>query len=86
MNAREDLKVQARKRSHKNRRGRGFSRGELRKAGINIRQALRAGFPVDVRRRTVHEENVKVAQERVRHLKPVKKRASKVKTKSSRNS
>lgn len=86
MTAREDLKVQVQKRSHENRRGRGFSRGELRKAGINTRQALRAGFPIDVRRRTIHDENVKLAQERVRHLKPIKKRTSKAKTKSSASS
>jgi large subunit ribosomal protein L13e len=86
MSVREDLSVQVQKRNRENRRGRGFSQGELRQAGITTRQALHAGFPIDVRRRTIHRENVKLAQEQVRHIKPVKKRASKAKTKSSASS
>jgi ribosomal protein L13E len=47
---------------------------------------LRAGFPIDVRRRTIHHENVKLAQEQVRHFNPVKKRASTAMKTSSANS
>ncbi len=61
------------------REGRGFSREELRKAGISSKQALRLGLPVDVRRRTVREENVKLAKQQLHSLKPVKKRAKKEK-------
>jgi ribosomal protein L13E len=86
MSVREDLSVQVQKRNRENRRARGFSQGELRKAGITTKQALHAGFPIDVRRRAVHHENGKLAQERARHLNPVKKRASKVMITSSGNS
>jgi len=46
-------------RTHEIRVGRGFSLGELKKAGITLREAKRFGFPVDRRRRSVREENVK---------------------------
>ena len=39
--------------------GRGFSRGELREVGIDIKRALKLGISVDVRRKTKHEENVR---------------------------
>jgi ribosomal protein L13E len=42
----------------KQRYGKGFSREELKKAGLSLREALRSGIPVDSRRRTAHEENV----------------------------
>ena len=42
----------------KQRRGRGFSREEIRKAGSSTPEALRLGVPVDFKRRTAHEENV----------------------------
>ncbi len=40
--------------------GRGFSRGELREAGVSISAARRNGLPVDLRRKSVHPENVKI--------------------------
>lgn len=49
-----------------NRRGRGFSREELKKAGISKKQALKLQFPVDLRRRTVHEENVKLLKKQLK--------------------
>ena len=42
----------------KQRRGKGFSRKELEKTGLNAREALKLGFPVDSRRRTAHQENI----------------------------
>ena len=45
------------------RRGRGFSSGELREAGLSVDQARRLGLYVDLRRKTVHVENVKVLKE-----------------------
>ena len=47
------------KKNGKPRKGKGFSREELKKAGLGFREALKLGVPVDFRRRTIHEENVK---------------------------
>jgi large subunit ribosomal protein L13e len=69
----------ARKKSSEKRKGRGFSRGELKKASVSVGQALRVGLPVDVRRRTVHEENVRVVRQRLESPNAPKKRASKPK-------
>lgn len=38
--------------------GRGFSLGELERAGISVKEAMRLGIYVDRRRDTVHEWNV----------------------------
>jgi large subunit ribosomal protein L13e len=46
------------KRSGGQRLGKGFSLGELKAVGLNPKQALKLGIPLDTRRRTVHEENV----------------------------
>lgn len=40
--------------------GRGFSRQELSKAGISPKEALKSGLPIDTRRRTVNDQNVKM--------------------------
>jgi len=50
------------KRGGKQRFGKGFSREELKKAGLSSKEALRLGIPVDSRRKTAHEENIKVAK------------------------
>lgn len=50
------------------REGRGFSRGELKQVGVSPRHALRAKLPIDLRRRTIHEENVQLLTQ---HLKLV---------------
>jgi large subunit ribosomal protein L13e len=59
----------------KQRLGKGFSRGELRKAGLSLKEALKLKIPVDSRRRTVHEENVKI----IKSFLGTKKAASKLK-------
>jgi len=48
------------KREGKQRSGRGFSREELKGAGLSLKEALKLSIPVDSRRRTVHEKNVDV--------------------------
>lgn len=68
-----------RKKSNERRVGRGFSRGELKKAGVNVGQALRGGLPVDVRRRTIYEGNVRLVRQRLKSLDAPKTRASKPK-------
>ena len=55
------------KRDGRWREGKGFSVSELRDAGIDFKQALRMGIPIDPRRRKKHKENVTVLK---KHLKP----------------
>ena len=38
--------------------GRGFSRTELEKASVNKQQARQMGLPVDLKRKSAHDENV----------------------------
>ncbi len=42
----------------KQRYGRGFSRGEVREAGLSLKEALKLKIPIDLRRKTVYKENV----------------------------
>jgi len=61
------------------REGKGFSKSELKKAGIDFKQALRAKIPIDLRRKTKHEENIKILNHHLRSLRssrPRKKRKS----------
>lgn len=46
------------KRNGKQKQGKGFSLNELKAAGVNKQQAKLAGLPVDIRRRSEHNENV----------------------------
>ena len=46
----------------KQRRGRGFSTEELKKAGLTFAEARRMGLPADFRRRTVHDENIEIVK------------------------
>jgi large subunit ribosomal protein L13e len=43
----------------KQRSGRGFSLEELKKAGLNKAEAKKLEIPVDERRKTAHDQNVK---------------------------
>ncbi|MGB9676392.1 MAG: ribosomal protein L13e [Candidatus Bathyarchaeales archaeon] len=52
------LKPKVFKKDGKQRLGKGFSREELKKAGISLKDALKLGIPIDARRRTAHQENV----------------------------
>lgn len=45
---------------HKPRRGKGFSLEELKAANISISQARASGLPVDGRRRSSRQENIKL--------------------------
>jgi large subunit ribosomal protein L13e len=58
------------KRDGKPREGRGFSREELKKVSLDSGKALRLGIPIDLKRRTLHEENVEKLKE---YLKTVEK-------------
>jgi large subunit ribosomal protein L13e len=46
------------------REGRGFSREEIRRAGLTLHEMRRLGIPVDKRRKTSHPTNVQTLKER----------------------
>jgi len=46
-------------RQRKSRKGKGFSRGELKEVGLSLKQALKLGIQIDPRRSSKHGENVK---------------------------
>jgi ribosomal protein L13E len=63
--------------------GKGFSREELKKAGLSLTEAVKLHIPVDPRRKTAHEENVEtlkpVVEEKraaVKSKKPMRKSKS----------
>lgn len=64
------------KKTGKPKEGRGFSRKELEKAALDSKKAVRLGIPVDLKRRTLHEENVQALKE---YLKSVEKPHKKAK-------
>jgi large subunit ribosomal protein L13e len=66
------------KKGGKQRLGKGFSREELKRAGLSLREALKFGVPVDSRRRTAYDGNVEV----VKTFLESRKAKSKVKVKS----
>ena len=43
----------------KSRKGKGFSRRELKEIGLSLKQAVKLGIEIDSRRSTKHDENVK---------------------------
>jgi large subunit ribosomal protein L13e len=46
------------KQNGKQKQGKGFSINELKAAGVSKQQATQAGLPVDVRRKSSHDDNV----------------------------
>ncbi len=52
------IKPKILKPDQRQRQGRGFSREELKKAGVNLQIARLIELPIDMRRRTAHDENV----------------------------
>ncbi len=65
------IKPQILKANEKQRLGKGFSREELKKAGINLLEARRIELPVDFRRRTSHDGNVEAIRAYAEHVKAV---------------
>ena len=52
------IKAVITKQNGKKSTGRGFSPNELKKAGINKQQTKQMSLPVDVKRKSVHDENI----------------------------
>ena len=52
------LKIVITKQNGKQSIGQGFSPNELKEAGINKQQAKQIGLRVDVKRKSMHQENV----------------------------
>ena len=57
------IKVVITKHNKKQNIGKGFSPTELEKAGVNKQQAKQIGLPVDVKRKTAHDENITTIKE-----------------------
>jgi large subunit ribosomal protein L13e len=70
------------KKDGKQRIGKGFSREELKKAGTNLKDALKMGIPTDPKRRTAHDENVETLKTFLQAKKATSKPKSKGKSKS----
>jgi ribosomal protein L13E len=72
----------------KQRKGRGFSRDEIGKAGLDAAEAAKLGLPVDCRRKTAHDENVEAVKAYVKkakaEAKPKPKAEAKKKPKSQK--
>ncbi|OGD45155.1 hypothetical protein A3K79_02200 [Candidatus Bathyarchaeota archaeon RBG_13_46_16b] len=68
------------KQDGKQREGRGFSRGELAKAGSHMKEALKLHIPLDPRRKTVHDENVEILLKLLETRKPTVKTEKKSKS------
>jgi large subunit ribosomal protein L13e len=52
------IKAVITKHNKKKSTGKGFSPTELKNAGVNKQQARKIGLPVDVKRKSAHDENV----------------------------
>jgi ribosomal protein L13E len=62
--------------------GKGFSQGELKKAGLSVSQAVKLHVAVDPRRKTAHDENVETIRTILEEKKAKVKARKKLKRKS----
>jgi ribosomal protein L13E len=70
------------KKDGKKRYGKGFSREELKKARLNLREALKLNIPIDSRRKTAHKENVNTIKGFLKSKKKASKHKKRRKSKS----
>ncbi len=63
----------------RDREGRGFSRDELSQAGLQLSKAKKLGFAVDLRRRTINTQNVKLLKTRSKEIEAELKKKIKIK-------
>ncbi len=64
----------------KPRTGRGFSLGELKKAGMSIKEVRDLGLMVDLRRSSTYDENVKRLQEIAKAIEDLASEVAKAET------
>jgi len=77
------VKIQAIvRRKRKVRKGKGFSRGELKAVNLSVKEARKLGIPVDERRSTIHDENVKTLKTFLAEIQRVKVETEKARTTS----
>jgi len=77
------VKIQAIvRRKRKVRKGKGFSRGELKAVNLSVKEARKLGIPVDERRSTTHDENVKTLKKFLAEIQRVKVETEKARTAS----
>ena len=62
MSAMMETKAKVFRKGRRQRFGKGFSREELKKAGLSLTEALRLRVPVDSRRRSAYDENVEAVK------------------------
>ena len=70
------IKVVITKHNKKQNIGRGFSTTELAKAGVNKQQAKQIGLPVDVKRKSAHDQNIATIKEYAEKAKAQKAEAA----------
>jgi ribosomal protein L13E len=67
------IKPKVFKKHGKQRYGKGFSREELKKTGLSVKDALKLKIPVDSKRKTTHEINVEAVNTLLQDKKPAAK-------------
>ena len=77
------IKAQILKPDGKKRDGKGFSKSEIQKAGLDAVTARKMGLPVDPRRKSMHDENVEAVKAHAAKEKAKPKPAPKAKPASS---
>jgi ribosomal protein L13E len=70
------IKVVITKHNKKQNIGKGFSTTELEKAGVNKQQAKQIGLPVDVKRKSAHDQNIATIKEHAEKAKAQKAEAA----------
>jgi len=70
------------KKDGKQRYGRGFSREELKKAGLSLKGAKKFCIPVDSRRKSVYKENTNIVKKFLRSKKKASEPEKRKKPKS----
>lgn len=66
MSAKATVEATVAKKLDETRKGRGFSREELRAVELDFPRALRLRLPIDTRRKTKHSQNVKALKQFLR--------------------
>jgi len=77
----QKIKAMVTKRNGRKSTSRGFSLTELQKAGLTKQDAKQIGIPLDVKRKSAHDENVETLKAHAEKTKPKEKPKEKPKRK-----